>query len=256
MADRPAAALDLQLQLAAETGVPVTVRWDATTDGRGRRWHVLWSDGPTRDAMEALVDRLLPRGSALDRDALVYVRTIQPISVALAIVRNVRLGLPPLGDHHQRAGCSSRTWSDVPYPERGTDADLAAGRRALPASSHAGDAASMATAISRHGLTGLAARSRRRTTCCRSAHPAHPRAVGRRWCRIRWRSPTTTPCPPTNAATSAPPAPRTPSAATAPTGPSSPPGAPSRASLPYPPPPAPSPATSPCSPGTARRSAP
>ncbi len=66
------------------------MRWDSSSASRGFKWHVMWSDGPTVAGMTALVDRLLPAASALDRTALVYLRTVQPISVALAIVRNLR----------------------------------------------------------------------------------------------------------------------------------------------------------------------
>lgn len=87
MASRSSEAFRLQVQLAAETSVPVGVLWDSSSASGGFEWHVMWSDGPTVAGMTALVDRLLPATSALDRSALVYLRTVQPISVALSTLR-------------------------------------------------------------------------------------------------------------------------------------------------------------------------
>jgi hypothetical protein len=136
--------------------VPVALLWDSLSRSRGWQWHVTWPDGPTVGAMTALVDRVLPAGSALDRTALEYLRTIRPISVALAVVRNIRLGQPPLGDH--RSGWALEHHLDgVPYPERGTAADVELAAelcRLVPA----GGAQDIADAAGRYGLAGLRAR--------------------------------------------------------------------------------------------------
>jgi hypothetical protein len=153
---KSAEAHRLGVQLSAETGITVVVQWDSSTQSRGWRWHVMWPDGPTVTGMTALVDRLLPAASALDRTAMVYLRTIQPLSVALAIVRNIRLDQPPLGDHRS-GGALEHHLKDVPYPERGTadDVDLAAELcRLVPA----GGAQDMADTAGRYGIAGLRAR--------------------------------------------------------------------------------------------------
>ncbi|WP_188943248.1 hypothetical protein [Nakamurella endophytica] len=144
------------MQLSAETGAPVEVQWDSSSRSGGWRWHVIWGDGPTRDGMVALVDRLLPPASALDRDKLVYLRTIRRISVALAIVRNMRLGQPPLGEHH-RGWALEDHLLEVPYPERGTDDDLQLAVE-LCRLSNFGDAQSIADLAAQHGIAGLRAR--------------------------------------------------------------------------------------------------
>lgn len=155
MASRSSEASTLQVQLAAETGIPAGVQWDSSSASHGFEWHVMWSDGPTVAGMTALVDRLLPAASALDRTGLVYLRTVQPISVALAIVRNLRINLSPLGEHRSAWALEDHL-TGVPYPERGVAEDLElAGEllRLVPD----GDAQDLVHAAVRYGLTGLRA---------------------------------------------------------------------------------------------------
>jgi hypothetical protein len=156
MASKSSEAVALQVQLTSETGVRVAVQWDSSSASRGWRWHIMWPDGPTVDGMTALVDRLLPTGSALDRSALVYLRTIQPASVALAIVRNLRLNLPALGEHRSGWGLEEHL-RDVPYPERGVDEDLQLAAELLRLTP-AGSARDLADTAARYGLAGLRAR--------------------------------------------------------------------------------------------------
>ncbi|HVW40355.1 MAG TPA: hypothetical protein VHC18_03300 [Amycolatopsis sp.] len=100
MSTRARAARDLQALLAAETGVEVEVIWDRSATSRGWQWHLAWADGPSERAMRADVDRITAlRASELLADDLAYLRAVQPRSVALSMVRNVRLGQPPLGRH-------------------------------------------------------------------------------------------------------------------------------------------------------------
>lgn len=156
MADRSAQARRLQVQLSMETGVPVEVQWDSSSRSSGWKWHVIWNDGPTRNGMIALVDRLLPAASALNPKSLVYLRTIQPISVALAIVRNLRLGQPPLGEHRYGWDLEDHLL-EVPYPERGTDDDLQLAAELCRLSAF-GDVQTIAELAGRHGIAGLRAR--------------------------------------------------------------------------------------------------
>ena len=156
VASKSTEARQLQVQLAAETGVGVVVQWDSSSASRGWRWHIMWPDGPTVDGMTALVDRLLPATSALNRSALVYLRTIQPASVALAIVRNLRLNLSAVGEH--RSGWElEHHLEQVPYPERGVDEDLQLVGE-LVRLAPAGDAQNLTDTADRYGLTGLRAR--------------------------------------------------------------------------------------------------
>jgi hypothetical protein len=123
---RSRTAGQLAARLSAETGVPVQVRWDSsgTSARRGRggwAWHVDWSDGPTRDQMRDVVDRVAGDYPAIDAGELVYQRMIQPAAVALAMIRNLRAGRPPLGEHRHEVTFWQQLHDEVPYPERGTD---------------------------------------------------------------------------------------------------------------------------------------
>lgn len=121
--DRRGEARLLQAAAAAQSGVAIEVRWDSSGASQGPSWHVVWDDGPTIEAMKARIERLAGNFHALKADDLVYVRTIQPISVAVAMVRNVRLGQPPLGEW-------KTTWDlehqlrETSHPERGTPGDI------------------------------------------------------------------------------------------------------------------------------------
>jgi hypothetical protein len=152
---RSTEARNLQLRLGAETGIRVEVCWNSSGGSRGWRWHVMWSDGPTETAMRALVDRVGREYRQLDVDALTYVRIVQPLSVALAMVRNVRLGLPPLGDAQQSWEFED-SLTETEYPERGSADDAAlAGVLAQLGGYHSTD--QMVTALNRYGLAGLRA---------------------------------------------------------------------------------------------------
>lgn len=151
-----AEARRLHVQLAAETGVPVEVQWDSSGSARGRQWHIIWYDGPTPTGMAALVDRLLSPTSTLDRDTLVYLRTIRPVTVALAVVRNLRLGQPPLGEHQDGWNLEDHLL-ETPYPERGTDDDLELAAE-LSRIADFGDAQTIADHADRYGLAGLRVR--------------------------------------------------------------------------------------------------
>lgn len=70
--------------------------------------------------MTASVDRLLPGTSALE---LMDLRALQPVSVALVIVGNVPLGVPPMGDF-RRGGELEDHLRDAHCPERATDSDV------------------------------------------------------------------------------------------------------------------------------------
>ena len=94
--NRTSEARHLQATLSAETGVVVEIVWDRSALSPGWRWHVLWPDGPTERAMRAHVERITAlRSAALTAGDLVYLRTVRTGSLALTMVRNVRLGQPP-----------------------------------------------------------------------------------------------------------------------------------------------------------------
>lgn len=110
------------LDLAGETGVDVELRWDASGGSHGWKWHVLWSDGASVPAMRGHVERLARWLRVLDPARLHYSRVVRPRSFAVAMVRNVRLGQPPLGGHI--VGWLFQHVGDSGYPERGDAGDL------------------------------------------------------------------------------------------------------------------------------------
>lgn len=117
----------LQLDPAARTGVPVEVRWDSSplSERSPRRWawHVLWPDGPTVTAMRAHAERASAALAGVDVERLVFARTVQPAAYALAMIRNLRLGQPPLGQH--RSVWALEDWlTRENYPERGSGEDV------------------------------------------------------------------------------------------------------------------------------------
>lgn len=156
MASKSAEARRLWLQLSAETGVAVIVQWDSSARSNGWQWHIIWPDGPTVEGMTALVDRLLPATSALDRTALVYLRTVQPISVAMAIAGDLRVNLTPLGEHNSSWELEDHL-RDVPYPEQGTDSDAELAAELLRLAP-AGGAQELTDLPGRYGLAGSRAR--------------------------------------------------------------------------------------------------
>jgi hypothetical protein len=146
----------LQLDLAAATGVPVEIRWDSSSLSADRprkwAWHVIWSDGPTVAAMRAKAEQHAADLTGVDADQLVYSRTVQPQAYALAMIRQVRFGRPPLGDHRTLWGLTD--WLDnEPYPERGTPDELELAARLVRLSR--GLEAGMVELLDRHGLAAL-----------------------------------------------------------------------------------------------------
>jgi hypothetical protein len=147
-------ARSLQLALQSATGVPIELRWDASGGRGGWKWHVTWSDGPTVAAIRAHVDLAAAHQTALDVDQLVYQRVVQPLSFAIAMVRNVRLGQPTLGDH--RSVCLlAGDLDDTNYPEQSSDEDLALARVLARFSNYL--EAEMPAVLDRYGLDGLRA---------------------------------------------------------------------------------------------------
>jgi hypothetical protein len=145
-------ARSLQLALQSATGVPIEVRWDASGGSIGWKWHVIWSDGPTVAAMRAHVDLAGAGLAALDVEQLVYQRIVQPMSFAITMVRNVRLGQPALGDHRSVWLLASEL-DDTNYPEQASVEDLALARVLARLSDHL--EADMPAVLDRRGLAGL-----------------------------------------------------------------------------------------------------
>lgn len=133
--NRSRAARQLAQQLTAAAQVPVEIRWDSSGASNRRRggwaYHVDWSDGPTRTGMRQLVDKLVDQAAGdaaggvadpvagLDPGELVYVRTVQPAAVALAMLANLTAGRPALGGH-RHVYALEQALDDVEHPERGT----------------------------------------------------------------------------------------------------------------------------------------
>lgn len=144
----------LKLRLETETGVPVQVRWESSADSHGWRWHVSWPDGPTEASMRTRADRFAPDYPTLDPSALIYSRVLQPRSQALAMLRNVMAGDPPLGAHAHRM-LLEQELDNLDYPERGTSDELAlAGVLGRLSADREAD---MPEVLARYGLVGLRA---------------------------------------------------------------------------------------------------
>lgn len=123
------------------------------------RWlayHVDWSDGPTRAGMRQLVDQAA--GDVADPIAglhpaeLVYVRTVQPAAVALAMLGNVTAGRPALGPH-RHVYALEQALDAVEHSERGTDEALQLAARLGRLSGWNTDR--MAELLDAHGLAAL-----------------------------------------------------------------------------------------------------
>jgi hypothetical protein len=162
--NRSRAARQLAQRLTAAAQVPVEIRWDSSgaSSRRGRGWayHVDWSDGPTRTGMRDLVDQLVDQAAGdgadpiagLDPAELVYVRTVQPAAVALAMLGNVTAGQPALGGR-RHAYALERALEDVEHPERGTAEALQLATRLGRLSGWNTDR--MAELLDKHGLAAL-----------------------------------------------------------------------------------------------------
>jgi hypothetical protein len=144
----------LQGLLGAETGVRVQVRWDHSASSEGWKWHVSWSDGPTLEAMCARAERLCRELVNLDAEGLHFERIVQPRSYALAMVRSVRLGQPPLGDHGS-THLLGLELDRANYPKQGAAEDVALAG-VLVLLSH-GLEHEMPALLDRTGLAGLRA---------------------------------------------------------------------------------------------------
>ena len=153
-------ARELASALSGVTGVPVELRWDSSSASRGRArkwaWHVDWSDGPTVKAMRAHAEReiALRRLSAITADDLVYARILQATSFAIVMVRNVRLGQPPLGGH-ESVWWIQNELDETSYPEHASPEDLELARVLAGLADYVED--EMPGLLSQYGLAGLRA---------------------------------------------------------------------------------------------------
>jgi hypothetical protein len=108
-----------------ETGIGVKVIWDHSADSGGWGWQVHWSDGPSVPAMRAIAERALREILGLDPEALRYARMLQQRTIALAMIRQLRLGQQPLGDHQELESFLDALDAES-YPEQGSEEELAA----------------------------------------------------------------------------------------------------------------------------------
>ena len=153
VSSRSRAARLLRARLGMQSGVQTEVEWTNSSASRGWAWHVSWSDGPTVQAMRGRTERLLREIGGLDPARLHYSRIVQPRALALAMVRNVRLGQPPLG--HRGSLWSFQDALDAEsYPERGSAEELALADRLGRLSGWSDDR--MAAILDEHGVTARA----------------------------------------------------------------------------------------------------
>ena len=93
MGTRTRAAWQLCRRLEMATGVGVEVIWDKPTGSGGWWcWQVRWSDGPSEPAMRAIAERWLREIGGFEPDVLRYARLLTQRTIAMAMIRQVRLG--------------------------------------------------------------------------------------------------------------------------------------------------------------------
>ena len=108
-----------------------------------------WSDGPTVAGMRAKAEKAARTLPEVDADRLVYDRQVQPRSYALTMIRQLRLGQPPLG-HHEELAALGDWLRNEPYPERGDAAEVELADRLVHLSR--GLEAAMVGLLDQHGL--------------------------------------------------------------------------------------------------------
>ena len=81
-----------------------------------------WLDGPTAARMRGIAERAAGE-AGFDPDELVYARGLSGRPYALAMIRQVRLGRPPLGDHGSVLALEDWLWTEG-NPQRGSAGDL------------------------------------------------------------------------------------------------------------------------------------
>jgi len=150
---------DLAATLSLATGVKVDISWNALRASKRLgdwAWYVEWADGPTASAMQVLVERELARQKrlALQPNDLAYLRTVQPGSLALAMVRNVRQGMPPLG-RHPSLWQLEVALEEVNDPELGTAQDVSVANVLVRLANDLPDR--MPALLVQYGLAGLRA---------------------------------------------------------------------------------------------------
>ncbi len=128
MSTRTRAAGHLRRRLEMATGVGVEVIWDKPTGRGGWRWQVRWSDGPSVPAMRVIAERTPGEIGGPAPNALRYARLLTQPTIALAMIRQVRLGQPPLGEHGDLESFLDALDTES-YPEHGSDEELAAAER-------------------------------------------------------------------------------------------------------------------------------
>ena len=155
MSTRTRAARHVRRRLEMETRVGVEVVWDKQSGSDGWCWQVHWSDGPTESAMRAMAERALHEIGSLAPERLRYARLLTQPTIALAMIRQLRLGRPPLGEHRDLESFLDALDTES-YPEHGSDEELAAAER-LGALSDWLDWR-MAEILARAGLVAIAER--------------------------------------------------------------------------------------------------
>jgi hypothetical protein len=169
--NRAREAYALARRLTALTGVDVEVRWHPSAASQRRQWHVIWSDGPSPATMSDLVQRAGQDLRDLTASTLAYHRIIQPHTIALCMVRNARLGHPPLGVH-RTVRLLAEQLRNADYPERGEPDEIALADTLTRLSHHR--EAQMPAVLTRYGLAGLGSNGAR-SSAPNNVVPLRPR---------------------------------------------------------------------------------
>ncbi|MFC0625632.1 hypothetical protein [Kribbella deserti] len=141
-------------RLTVLTGVPVSLRWRPTTSPYwfGKDWQLVWSNGPTIARMRALAGKLAGHTGSVTVEHLQWSRCVLPSAFGLALIHNVRAGLPPLGD---ATSCNEllAQLDEIDYPEHGSPRDVLLAERLTRLGNH--HEQDMLDFLTRYGLPGL-----------------------------------------------------------------------------------------------------
>jgi hypothetical protein len=134
-------------QLSVRTGTTVQSRWNPHAD-----WQLVWVDGPTIALMRYVAAGLAGSVAGVEIGALDWHRTISTRAMALAMIRNVRRGLQPLGHSADCNGLSAEL-DGFDHPQRASAAEIRSADR-LVRLGHRNEP-EMACYLTRFGLGAL-----------------------------------------------------------------------------------------------------
>jgi hypothetical protein len=140
-------------QLSVRAGTTVQSRWNSEQSATGAvGWQLVWWDGPTVALMRYVAAGLSGSIAGVDVAGLDWHRGISPRAAGLAMLRNLRRGLPPLGNHADCDGLILQLQC-FDHPERATADEIQLADRLVRLGTKAPP--EMAAYLERYGLAGL-----------------------------------------------------------------------------------------------------